>query len=172
MGEKYWRGRPVDDRGLGWRWPAFVPKALLVLAGALVGFAAGSLADVDLAERPGGLGGGPMPVSIAKQYTREVLEPTIEAEIAGTVGFLKTAADMGDVRYSLDTDWEYGEPACTGSGPDGECHAYDVPATVTMAECFGHTGSVSAAHITIHVEMQAKTANHTAGRVEERDMVC
>ena len=122
-----------------------------VLIGVVLGFGLSSFVDVDLQERLDSLRGGSAPVTVAKQYVREVLQPAEEKEI-----------DRTYIYTSFDFDWEYGEPVCTDGAGEGDCRLFNVPTTMTAKVCLGDLASDVVRRFTIHVDAENKTASHTS----------
>ena len=166
MSNRYWRGRPKARQA----------NVMFILAGVLVGvvlgFGLASFTDIDPSRGLDYLRGGPEPVRIAKQYTREVLQPRIEEQTASSVGLMSVGAAASNISSSFDIDWEYGEPVCTSGAGEGDCSEYDVPTTGTVTMCLENMGLEWVVRTIIYVDTEDNTATHTPGRTEPRSMVC
>ena len=163
MGGQYWRGRRYGYRRSGSFWSKFG----LILLGAVLGFVAANIWDVDLGDQLENLQtlvGEQRPISVAKQHAREVLQLQIESDAAALVWYAGASADIL---------WEYGMPQCVGGATrEGDCRHFDVQATATLKQCVRGAGFVSEYDFLIQVDMQQQFATSDPLDTRARDVLC
>ena len=163
MGGQYRRGRRHGYQRPG----SFWSKVGLILLGAVLGFVAANIWDVDLGDQLENLQtlvGEERPISVAKRHAQDVLQSQIESDAAAVVLF--TGA-------SVQISWEYEVPQCVGGATsEGDCRRFDVEATATLRQCIGDAGGVTEYDFLIRVDMRQETAASDQLGKRGRDVLC
>ena len=146
------------------------PMVAVALVGLLVGFVAGTFADIDPKDPLGSVQNllqESRPLSIAKQHAVEELQPDIESVAATSLLFLGGSTDG--------VKWEYGQPECIGGATtdNGTCRYFEVPATGSSTICVANAAGARIEYrYRIAIDVELETARSEMLEDRTRDVLC